>query len=140
MDETHKLAAIVAPISWICGLIGWLILFFTLNKSIRSAWSISYVIGIMTALLNLGLMVKGSKHIQKNALNPYNKSVKVNILYYILRIILFTAIFAMIITDQYIFNSEAPKFNVWATLIGYSLVKIILLTVVLVMKGKVKNE
>ena len=37
MDETHKLAAIVAPISWICGLIGWLILFFTLNKSIRSA-------------------------------------------------------------------------------------------------------
>ena len=39
MDETHKLAAIVAPISWICGLIGWLILFFTLNKSIRSAWS-----------------------------------------------------------------------------------------------------
>ena len=99
MDETHKLAAIVAPISWICGLIGWLILFFTLNKSIRSAWSISYVIGIMTALLNLGLMVKGSKHIQKNALNPYNKSVKVNVLYYILRIILFTAIYILLSQD-----------------------------------------
>lgn len=140
MDETHKLAAIVAPISWICALIGWLILFFALNKSCRSAWSSSYVIGIMTGLLNLGLMVKGSKHIQKNALNPYNSSVKVNVIYYILRVILFAAIFAMVITDQYIFNNEAPKFNVWATLIGYSIVKIVLLTVVLLMKGKVKNE
>ena len=139
MDETHKLAAIVAPISWICGLIGFLILFFALDKSIRSAWSLSYVLGVLTALLNLGLLVKGSKHIQKNASNPYNNSVKITVLYYIFRILIFAGIFSMVITDQFVFNPDTPKFNVWATLIGYSIVKIVLLTVVLIMKGKVKE-
>lgn len=140
MDETHKLAAIVAPISWIFGLIGWLILYFALPKSINSAWALSYILGIVTALLNLGLMVKGSKHISKPNINPYAKPVRINILYYIARVVLFTVIFAMVILDQLVFNASNPKFNIWATLIGYSVVKIILLLVVLVLKGKVKKD
>ncbi len=140
MDETHKLAAIVAPISWIVGLVGWLILYFALDKSIRGAWSLSFVLGILTALLNLGLMVKGSKHIVDKACDPYAHPVKVNMIYYLLRILLFAAIFAMVIFDQFVYNIDSPKFNVWATLIGYSSVKIILIIVYLVMKGKVRNE
>lgn len=140
MDETHKLAAIVAPISWLVGLAGWLILFFSLNKDIRSAWSLSYVLGILTALLNLGLMVKGSKHVADKATDPYAHPVKINMLYYILRILLFSAIFAMVILDQFVYNADSPKFNVWATLIGYSIVKVILIIVYLVLKGKVRNE
>lgn len=140
MDETHKLAAIVAPISWIFGLIGWLILYFALDDSISSAWSLSYVLGIVTSLLNLGLMVKASKHISNPNSNPYAKPVRINILYYIARIILIIAIFTMVILDQLVFNVSNPKFNIWATLIGYLVVKIILIVVVLVLKGKVKKE
>lgn len=140
MDETHKLAAIVAPISWIIGLAGWLILFFALGKDIRSAWSMSYVLGILTALLNLGLMVKGSKHIKDKATDPYSHPVRINVIYYLFRILLFAAIFAMVIFDQFVYNADSPKFNVWATLIGYSIVKIILIIVYLVLKGKVRNE
>ena len=45
------------------------------------------------------------------------------------------------INDQFVSNVSDPKFNVWATLIGYSVVKIVLIIVSLIKKGRVnKND
>lgn len=140
MDETHKLAAIVAPICWLLTILGAIILFFTLNKDIRQAWTISYILGTQLGLINLGFMVKGARHML-NEVNTYDgKPVKANLMYLFFRILVFTAIFSMVIVDQFIMNSDSPKFNVWSTLIGYVLVKVILITTMLIMKGKVKTN
>lgn len=139
MDETHKLGAIVAPICWLVALVGALILYFTLDKDIRSAWAFSYVLGILVGLLNLGLIVKGSKHTIDIGKRDGEHPVKVNMIYFMLRTLVVVAIFTMVIFDQYVTNIEAPKFNVWSTLIGYAVSKIVLLAVMLILKGKVKE-
>lgn len=141
MDETHKLGAIVAPICWLIALIGGLILYFALDKDIRSAWTFSYVLGIFVGLLNLGLMVKGSKHTMKAAQNDEDSHpVKINMIYFMLRLLVIVAIFAMVIVNQFVTDVEAPQFNVWSTLIGYCLTKVVLVSVMLILKGKVRNE
>ncbi len=142
MDENHKIAAIVAPICWLLGSIGGLILFFTLNKDIRSAWTFSYVLGLLVGLLTMGISVKGATKVSKMAEDEdeAGSPIKINMLYFLFRILLLAAIFTMVIVNQFVTNVENPDFNVWATLIGYILTKIVLLAVMLILKGKVKDN
>lgn len=141
MNESQKLAAIVAPVCWILGLIGGLVLYFALGDNINKQWSFGYVLGILVSLLNLGFMVKGSKRLLKEVdKEERGKPLRINMMYFFFRVLIFVAIFAMVIVDQFILNPDSPKFNVWATLIGYSTVKIVLLIVSLILKGRVKEN
>ena len=135
MKETHKISIIVVPISWALALIGGLTLYFAVSK----AWSISFVLGVATALMNLGFTVKGGKQmLSEIERKELGKPLRRNMIYFIFRVLVFIAVFGVVINEQFIANPENPGFNVYATLIGYVLVKLVLIVVSVIMKGREK--
>lgn len=141
MDEIHKVGAITSVSCWILGLIGGLIMYFTINSANRSAWVTSYVLGLCLGLLTMGIMIKGARKASKIASSDDGESpTSTNIIYIFLRLLVVAAILAVVVFDQFIFSKDNPKFNIWATLIGYLLTKIALVVAYLIVKGKVKKE
>lgn len=138
MNETQKISIIVTPICWAIGLIAGLILYFTIS----SVWALSFVLGLLTALMNLSFTVRGSKKmLDEIEREELGRPVRRNMMYFAFRVILFILVFGVVINDQFVSNTSDPKFNVWATLIGYSVVKIVLILVSLIKKGRVnKND
>ena len=137
MNETQKIAIIVTPVCWIIGLVTGLILYF----AVSSVWALSFALGLLTGLMNLSFTVRGSKKmLDEIEREELGRPVRRNMLYFAFRLIMFIAVFGVVINDQFVTNVSDPKFNVWATLIGYSVVKIVLITVSLIKKGKVKND
>ena len=137
MNETQKIAIIVTPICWIIGLITGLILYF----AVSSVWALSCALGLLTGLMNLSFTVRGSKKmLDEIEREELGRPVRRNMLYFAFRLIMFIAVFGVVINDQFVINVSDPKFNVWATLIGYSVVKIVLITVSLIKKGKVNKD
>lgn len=137
MNETQKIAIIVTPVCWVIGLVTGLILYFTVS----GVWALSFALGLLTGLMNLSFTVRGSKKmLDEIEREELGRPVRRNMLYFAFRLIMFIAVFGVVINDQFVTNVSDPKFNVWATLIGYSVVKIVLITVSLIKKGKVKND
>ena len=138
MNETQKISIIVTPICWVIGLIVGLVLYFTVS----SVWALSFALGLLTALMNLSFTVRGSKKmLDEIEREELGRPVRKNMMYFAFRLILFILVFGVVINDQFVSNVSDPKFNVWATLIGYSVVKIVLIIVSLIKKGRVnKND
>ena len=138
MNETQKISIIVTPICWAIGLIVGLVLYFTVS----SVWALSFALGLLTALMNLSFTVRGSKKmLDEIEREELGRPVRRNMMYFAFRLILFILVFGVVINDQFVSNVSDPKFNVWATLIGYSVVKIVLIIVSLIKKGRVnKND
>ena len=137
MDEFHKVGIIVIPISWMIGLLGALALYFCLNDDINSIWTTSYVLGILTGLMNFGLTFLGGKGFQKALTSPNSSPIKTTVLSYFLRLLVASGVFLAVVFNQL---GDSPRFNVIPTLIGFSVTKVVWLIVMVVRKGKVTTE
>lgn len=137
MNETQKISIIVTPVCWAIGLIVGLILYFTVS----SVWALSFALGLLTALMNLSFTVRGSKKmLDEIEREELGRPVRRNMMYFAFRLLLFVLVFGVVINDQFVSNVSDPKFNVWATLIGYSVVKVVLIVVSLIKKGRVNKD
>lgn len=139
MDLKHKVAAITALVCWGLAIIVGIIIHFTVGAT----WTLSFFLGFLTGLMTMGISIRGASRVAKKALDEDEDDVhpvKTNALYFLLRILLLVAIFAMVIFNQFVSNPDNPKFNVWASLIGYGMTKVVLIVVMLIMKGEVKES
>ncbi len=135
MDETHKLAALVVPITWLVAIICGLVIYFTTSTDNRSIYLNSYIIGVAVSLLNFSLTVKGARKFLKEVAKGEvaGTPVRQTVINYIIRFTLAATIFLIVAIDH---NSSDPRFNIIATLGGYMTLKVVLMVVVLIKKGR----
>lgn len=134
-----KLSIIVVPASWVVGAISAVIIYFCCSNGDNTIWLKSYILGLVTALLNFGLQISGGRGFIREVNKTDGVPVRRSILGYILRLIIAGLIFAYIIYDMY---SSSPRFHVIPALIGYITVKVVLIVVSLIInirKGKVNT-
>ena len=133
-----KLSIFVVPISWVVGAIVAVILYFALKKGMNVIWTKSYVLGLVTALLNFGLTISFGRGFIREVNRADGAPVRRSIIGYIVRLLIAGLVFAFVIYDQF---SSSARFNVIPTLIGYMTVKIVIIIVSLIInsKGKVST-
>ena len=135
-NKLNIIAIITVPICWVIGLIVGLILWFALKDSLHKVWTISFELGLITALLNLGLMVSWGHGFVSEVNRADGVPVRKSILSYAVRLLIAGLIFAYIVYDME--SSDNPRFNVIPALIGYIVVKVVFITVSLIVN--MKNE
>lgn len=128
-NKLNIIAIITVPICWILGLIISLIFWFALKDSMHKIWTLSFVLGLITALLNLGLMVSWGHGFVREVNRADGAPVRKSILSYTVRILIAGLIFAYIVYDM---QQKAPRFHVIPALIGYILVKMVFIMVSLI--------
>ncbi len=128
-NKLNIIAIVTVPICWTLGLIIGLIFWFALKDSMHKVWTLSFVLGLITALLNLGLMVSWGHGFVREVNRADGAPVRKSILSYTVRILIAGLIFAYIVYDM---QQDAPRFNVIPALIGYILVKVVFITVSLI--------
>lgn len=136
-DEMTKLSIIVVPICWLIGAIVAVIFYFTIGK----VWMKSYVLGLVTALLNFGIQISfGHRFIREVNKKENGAPIRNTVLGYIVRLLVAGVIFAFIVYEQELGSS---RFKVIPALIGYGSEKVVLITVSLILnlnnKGKVST-
>lgn len=112
-DDLTKISIIVVPSCWVVGLIVAIILYFTVSKQ----WMLSYVLGLVTALLNFGLQLTSGRRFLSEVNKEGGTPVRRTILGYLIRIAIAGLVFAFIIRDQ--MTSDKPRFYVIPAVIGY---------------------
>ncbi len=138
LDYIHKLGLFMVPISLLFGLIISLIFGFALPHNTNIVWLKSFLLGLFLGLMNFGFMVKGTKKLENDILNSEKSPIKRNMLYLFFRIIVFGAVFSVIIVDQ--ITNNPPNFHIAPAIIGYLLHWVVLLVVHLVFKIKDKQK
>ncbi len=104
----------------------------------HKVWTLSFVLGLVTALLNLGLMVSWGHGFIREVNKADGAPVRRSILSYLVRLLIAGLIFAFIIYDQA--SSKTPRFNVIPALIGYLVVKVVFIIVSLVINLNKKEQ
>ena len=138
-DEVTIISIIVVPTSWIIGALVALFIYLGCNDADKSIWTKSYVLGLVTALLNFGLQMSGGKGFIREVNRTDGAPVRRTIIGYMLRLLIAGLIFAFIVFNM---NSDSPRFHVIPALIGYVTVKVIFIIVSLIInirKGKVST-
>ncbi|UKI49092.1 MAG: ATP synthase subunit I [Clostridium sp.] len=98
MDEMSKFGIIVVPITWTVGAIVAIIL----GIWGPDRWWLSYLLGLMTALLNFGLMMKSNRRLAEKTKNQEEiKPKRIALTGYFVRIIVFVAIFTAVCYSQF---------------------------------------
>ncbi len=139
MDEIHKLGIIVVPITWLVGIITALVMYFVCSDAIKWIWTKSYILGLATSLMTFGLTLKGGKSFLREVSKPSGSGepVRKTILSYIFRLAVAAAVCVAVILNQ---QSNNPKFNIVPTIIGYLTLKVVLIIVTIIKRGKVKVD
>ncbi len=137
-NKLNIISIITVPICWLLGLIVGLIFWFCLKDSIHKIWTTSFILGLVTALLNLGLMVSWGHGFIREVNKADGAPVRRSILSYLVRLLIAGLIFAFIIYDQA--SSKTPRFNVIPALIGYLVVKVVFIIVSLVINLNNKEQ
>ncbi|MGM9971711.1 MAG: ATP synthase subunit I [Anaeroplasmataceae bacterium] len=138
-DEMTKLSIIVVPVSWVVGALIALIIYLSCSDADKTIWLKSYILGLVTALLNFGLQVSGGRGFIREVNRTDGAPVRRSILGYVLRLLIAGLIFGFIVYDMY---SDSPRFHIIPALIGYVTVKMVLIVVSLIInirKGKVST-
>jgi hypothetical protein len=133
-NSLNIIAIITVPICWAIGLIIGLIFYFALKDSMHKVWTVSFVLGLITALLNLGLMVSWGHGFVREVNRADGAPVRRSILSYATRLLIAGLIFAYIVYEEA--TAETPRFNVIPALIGYVIVKMVFIIVSLVINLK----
>ena len=134
MDEMSKFGIIVVPITWVVGAIVAIIL----GIWGPDRWWLSYLLGLMTALLNFGLMMKSNRRLAEKTKNQEEiKPKKIALTGYAVRIIVFVAIFAAVCYSQ--FKTENPRFFAIPMIIGYLTLKLVVIAYGIIKRGKVNS-
>ncbi len=134
MDEMSKFGIIVVPISWAIGAIVAIIL----GVWGPDRWWLSYLLGLMTALLNFGLMMKSNRRLAEKTKNQEEiKPKRMALTGYSVRIIVFVAIFATVCYSQ--FKTENPRFFAIPMIIGYLTLKLVIIAYGIIKRGKVNS-
>lgn len=131
-DELTKLSIFVVPISWVVGAIVALLFYFLIS----SMWMKSYILGLVTSLLNFGLQIQFGKGFIREVNKAEGTPVRKNLIGFFVRLLLAGVIFAYVVYDEF---SGAHRFDVIPTLIGYLTVKVVLIisSLIIFSKGKV---
>ncbi len=137
-NKLNIISIITVPICWLLGLVGGLIFWFCLKDSMHKVWTLSFILGLVTALLNLGLMVSWGHGFIREVNKADGAPVRRSILSYLVRLLIAGLIFAFIIYEQA--SSKTPRFNVIPALIGYLLVKVVFIIVSLVINLNNKEQ
>lgn len=138
-DEMTKLSIIVVPLSWVIGAIIAVIIYFGCSDADSMIWLKSYILGLVTALLNFGLQVSGGRGFIREVNRTDGAPVRKSIMGYVIRLLIAGLVFAYIVYDM---NSDSPRFTVIPALIGYMTLKVVLIVVSLIInirKGKVNT-
>lgn len=138
MNDMQKFGAILVPIVWLVGIVIGIIIFFACSIDDRKVWLLSYVLGLVTALMNFGLMMKSNRKMVSNVINNEPKPVQKFMTAFGLRMLVFVAVFGAMTVN--IATSDSPRFNLLPAFIGYMLLKVVMVILVLIKKGKVVNE
>ncbi len=118
-DDLTKISIIVVPACWVIGLIVAIIMYFAHSK----AWMLSYVLGLVTALLNFGLQLTAGRGFMSEVNKENGTPVRKTILGYLIRLVIAGLVFAFIIREQ--MTSDKPRFYVIPAVIGYLTEKVI---------------
>lgn len=128
-SDVKKFALIFMPINWGVFLIVTIILFTACDNEI----AMGYVLGAVTSFLTFGLLMKNTS----SSLQPKKVSVGARVFG--------GNISRLIISGVVLYVAfEYPEFNVWATLAGLTVLKVILIGFVLIryifFKDKIDNN
>lgn len=131
MDDLTKFSVIVIPICWVIGIITCIVFYFAMPVDIKWIWIKSFAVGLLTSLMCLGLM---NRFARKMPASPDDNPTypKTMIIGYMLRLVLAGGVFAAVIVND--------GFSVIATLIGYLVVKVVIVIFVIIKKGEVVKE
>lgn len=136
-DDLTKISIIVVPSCWVLGAIVALIMYFAASKE----WMQSYILGLVTALLNLGLILSSGRGFISEVNRTDGAPVRRTIISYLIRIIIAGLVFAFIVHDE--FYSKTPRFYVIPAVIGYITEKVVFIIGSLIInlnkKGKVNT-
>lgn len=130
LDGIHKLGLFTVPITILLTIIIFLLIWLIPEPN-NWVWGKSFLLGAFTGLMNFGFFVKGSKKLERDAIEENGFGLKRNVIYFFFRILVFVAIFALVITEQ-LMNPENPSFHIIPTAIGYFMHLIVLLVVYIV--------
>lgn len=134
-DDLTKISIIVMPICWLITLVVVLVLYFGADKKV---WALSYLLGMVTALMTLGLTMSTGR----GFINEVNKAdgapVRRTVLGYLLRIIIAGLVFAFIVREQV--TSDSPRFIIIPALIGYITEKVVFIIVSLIINLNKKRK
>lgn len=135
MNEMHKFGIVVVPLSWLIGGIATVILAIWGPDH----WWMSYLLGLFTALLNFGLMMKSNNRFAKKVKEDSElvKPRKMVLTGYGIRVLIVIAVFAAIAIDE--FKSQDPRLFCIPAIIGYLTLKFIVIFYGLIKRGKVNS-
>lgn len=144
MNDLHKIALFVSPITLVIGIIIALVFNFALTKenNMNHVWMISTFLGLFSGLMNFGFQLRGSRPSYTDSYSGKNNLMKRNVMYFFFRIIVFASIFVLVAVNQLQATEEnLASFNIIPTAIGYFLHLLVLLIVYLIYnKRKKVNE
>lgn len=132
ITKNNNFPLIIYPIAWVVGIVVSLALFFFGPKGEGVIWAKSYALGLITALLNLGLMIRGNRRMARLAEAGIKSSFLPG---FLLRLVVFIGVFAAIWWEAY--KVPEPIFNIFVAFIGYITLKFIIIVYVLIKREKV---
>ena len=110
---------------------------------VKFGW-VYFLIGSLVGLMNHGLMLKQSYRIQRYAeLDPEGKTLnpkKTALIWYMLRVLVFVAVFVALIYKADIANDKMGIWYVVLALAGYLLCRIIFIIFLIISRKKVDKE
>jgi hypothetical protein len=139
MNDLHKMALFVSPISLLIGIILALVFNFSLTKenNMNHVWMISTFLGLFTGLMNFGFQLRGSRPSYTDSYSGKNNLMKRNVIYFFIRILVFGSILSLVVINQLTATADNPaRFNIIPTAIGYFIHLIILLVVFVIFNLK----
>lgn len=134
MDDMHKFGVIFVPIVWVVGALCAVIIYLSCKEADKSIWTLSYVLGLITALMNFGLLMKSNRRLVENAKNNITHR---NLPSFFVRTLVFVGVFAAIAFNQY--QSVNPRFHLIPAFLGYMTLKAVLIIFVIARRGKVNK-
>lgn len=135
-DDLTKISIIVVPSCWVLGALIAIIMYFAASKE----WCMSYVLGLVTALLNFGLTVSAGRGFMSEVNKTDGAPVRRTMLGFLIRLVIAGLVFVFIIHDQV--TSDSPRFYVIPAIIGYLTEKVVFIIASLIInfkKGKVSE-
>lgn len=141
MNDLHKMALWISPITLVIGIILALVfnLVLTKDNNTNHIWMISTFLGLFTGLMNFGFQLRGSRPSYVDSYSGKNNLMKRNVMYFFFRILVFGTIFAIVVVDQLTSTPETQRFNIIPTAIGYFIHLGVFLVVYLIFNSRRKK-